>query len=259
MAKQAKNASIEITKMQTGTLEAYIVGTEPLICNRMSQKVMQELLFPKGRKGSAERATTIKHNPMREFRDSPYTSFNPKAETFLELLPSMFKRAMAGAAVDIEGIAKAQVNRLIWVRGERVAVYGIPKLMMSVTRSADMNKTPDVRTRAIIPEWACKIVVGFAHPQVNKTSVANLLASAGITQGIGDWRPEKGSGTYGQYELVAKSDATFKRIVKSGGRKAQEAAMKNPSCHDDETESLLAWFNDEIVKRGKEGLLKVVS
>jgi hypothetical protein len=27
---------------------------------------------------------------------------------------------------------------------------------MTPVRSADMNRTPDVRTRAILPEWACK-------------------------------------------------------------------------------------------------------
>ena len=113
-----------------------------------------------------------------------------------------------------------------------------------------MNRTPDVRTRVIVPEWAAKVSVSFVTPILREQGVANLLASAGITQGVGDWRPGKGSGTYGQFELVGENDARFVHALKYGGRAAQKKAMDSPEAYDRETRELLDWFGVESKRRG---------
>jgi hypothetical protein len=185
-----------------------------------------------------------------EFRDSPYRLHDENEPTLLAHLATAFKRAIANTAVDIPGAKKAQMGRLMWVEGEKIPLYGIPKMHMSVTRSADMNKTPDVRTRCIIPEWAARITVTFTVPLLKEPVVSNLLAAAGQIQGVGDWRPEKGSGTFGQFRLVSPDDPDFKRIVKEGGRKAQEKAIKDAEAYDPDTEELFAWFVSEAKQRG---------
>lgn len=249
MAKQTET-SIDIIKIQNSTIKFCVLGTTPTILNRMSEKVMRELLMPKGKKTAADKAGSLKHNPMEEFRNSPYIDEAEDAPTYLQHLASSFKNAIKSAALDMPGATKSQIGRLTWVNGERVSLYGIPQVFCSVTRSADMNRTPDVRTRCIIPQWAAYISVSFVTPLLREQGVANLLASAGITQGIGDWRPSKGSGTYGQFELVSEDDKRFTHLIKHGGRKAQIAAMKNPEAYDKETEELLAWFAEESKVRG---------
>src|SRR5690606_34742133 len=107
----------------------------PLIMNRMSQKVWQELVLPKGRKTAVEKASTMKHDPIQEYRDSPYRMDDPSAPTVLAMLPTMFKRAMGTAALDTPGAKKAQIGRLVYVEGEKIPVYGVPKVFMSITRS----------------------------------------------------------------------------------------------------------------------------
>ncbi len=62
----------DILKVTTGTFECCILGTSPLILNRMSQKAQRELLMPKGKKTAVEKATTLKHRPVEEFRASAY-------------------------------------------------------------------------------------------------------------------------------------------------------------------------------------------
>lgn len=238
-----------ITEVNKGEMTFAVLGTSPLICNRMSQKVTEILLLGGVKMSASEKGTRLKHDPIAEFRDSPYTSANPDNPTRLQLLSSMFKGAMRTAALDLPGTKKSQIGRLVYVEGDRVDVYGKPQLMMSVTRSADMNRTPDIRSRAILPEWACKITVSFIKPIIREQSVANLLAAGGITAGIGDWRVEKGSGSYGTYRLVSLDDPDFIRITKQG-RAEQDAALENPDCYDDETESLFSWFKTESVKRG---------
>ena len=86
---------------------------------------------------------------------------------------------------------------------------------MAIVRSADMNRTPDVRTRAILPRWACQITISYAIPLLKEAQITNLLAAAGFTVGIGDYRQEKGKGSYGQYSLVAPDDANYRDIMEN--------------------------------------------
>lgn len=251
MSKTTKQeTSIDIMKITNESIKFCVLGTTPLILNRMSEKVMRELLMPKGRKTAADKASSLKHNPMQEFRDSPYLDLDEKAPTYLQHLSSAFKGALKSAALDLPGASKSQIGRLTWVNGERISIYGIPQVFCSVTRSADINKTPDVRTRCIVPEWAAYVSVSFVTPLLREQAIANLMASAGITQGVGDWRTGKGSGTYGQFELVSEDDKRFTHLLKTGGRKVQVSAMENPERYDRETEELLNWFETESKVRG---------
>lgn len=249
MAKIEKQENIEIAKVQTETTPFYILGKTPLILQSMNQKALHELLMPHGKKNAAEKACSLKHDPIQEYRDAPYKDMHG-GPTLLQLLATSFKNSLKGAALDLPGAKKSQIGRLTWVEGERVAVYGAPKIFMAVTRCADINKTPDVRTRCIVPEWAARVDVSFVKPILNGVSVANLLSAAGITQGVGDWRPEKGSGTYGQFVLVNPDNADWKRIVKEGARKTQEAGLKNPVAYDDTTAELLEWVKEEANRKG---------
>ena len=250
VVKTKKEALVDIdVKISTETINMCILGTSPLICNRMSQKVMYELLMPKGRKTQAEKAGSLKHDPLQEFRDSPYTDDSPKAETLILGLATWFKSALRTAALDIPGATKSQIGRLTYVNGHYISIYGVPKIFCSITRAADIKRTPDVRTRAIIPEWACKLSVTFTTPILKGQPVLNLMAAAGVTMGVGDWRPEKGSGNFGQFRLCNEDDPEFKRVLKMG-RASQVKAMKDPEKFDVETADLLDWFNVESKRRG---------
>lgn len=256
MAKAEKSAEIQVVEMGVGEVSFCILGTRPVILNRMSNKAKQELLFPRGRKTAGDKLSSLKHDPMREFRESPYTDANENGPTLLQALSVWFKKGICCAALDVPGANKSQMGRLITALDERIALYGIPKLHMSVTRSADMNKTPDVRTRAIVPQWACKVTIRFAKPQLNDVTITNLLVAAGMLSGIGDWRNQKGSESYGSYEPVSADNPEFLHIVKTGGRKAQVAAMEHPDFYDQETEDLYRWFELEVAARGKVELLE---
>jgi hypothetical protein len=233
-----------------------LLGVTPIILNSMNSKVMQELLMPKGKKTTAERAGTLKHDPFAEFRRSPYTLPDKDAPTLLAHLSTAFKKAIASTAIDLPGAKKAQLSRLMWVEGEKIPIFGIPQIHMSVTRNSDMSHTPDVRTRCCVPNWAAIITVSFVAPILKDTVIASLLSAAGMIQGVGDWRPEKGSGTYGQFSVVDHDDKRIKEIMKLGGRAAQVKAMENPTTYDDTTRELLDWFINESDKRGFRGVGK---
>jgi hypothetical protein len=250
MPAKKKEATIEVLELKTKTLDVHIVGDTPLVYNAMSRKVREGLLFPAQKKSRAVLNTTLKHDPIREYRESVYRSISDDTETLLVFPGGGLKKAIAQAAIDIPGAAKAQIGRLSWVNEWNVSIWGIPQLLMSVVRMADVARTPDVRTRAVLPEWGAKFSITFATPQLNETTITRLTAAAGIIVGVGDWRTQKGSGNFGQFRIVdPKKDAQWKRIIKTGGREPQVAALENPTCFDHETESLLEWFKAEAARR----------
>ena len=73
---------------------------------------------------------------------------------------------------------------------------------MDVVRSADMNKTPDIRTRAFLPRWGAEIDIAFVISALSVHSIISLLANAGIIVGIGDFRQGKGKGSFGTFAVA---------------------------------------------------------
>jgi len=251
--KKKKTESVEVSVQEIKQKEVTfcLVGKSPLICNRMSQKVLQELLFPAKKKNAAERATTLKHDPLQEYRNSPYTTTDDTAPTRITMLATSFKGALRSAALEIAGATKAQIGRLTYIEGDTVSIYGAPQMLMATVRQAGMNRTPDVRTRAILPRWAASVTIQFVSPQLSTETISNLFAGAGVFIGVGDWRPEKGNGNYGQFELVPGDDKRFAEIVKTGGIAEQDAALDSPEFYDKETADLYTWFSAEAKVRDR--------
>lgn len=243
-------SEIVVVDIDHARVQFRLLGTRPIILYRMSEKAWRELLLPSRKKNAIEKASTLKHDPLAEFAASPYRN-KPGADTLLCHLSTAFKAAIRATGVDIPGASKAQLGRLTFVEGEHVDIYGIPQLLMSVVRSAGMNKTPDIRTRCIVPEWACTISIVFTRPHLTLETVGALVAAAGIMQGVGDWRPQKGSGNFGQFRIVSSKDdeKAFARIVKTGGYAVQKEAMINPAAYDEESRELLEWFGVESRRR----------
>ena len=249
-----KSGEIVIMNVEQGVIQVNILGTTPLIMLRMSEKAKHELLLPAGRKTAADKAGKAKHDVIQEFRSSMHT-VKGDGPTRLGIPTVAFKAAMRSAALDMPGTTKSQIGRLVYMPGDKAPVYGVPHLLMSVVRTADVNRTPDIRTRAILPEWAATIEVRYVKPILNDQAVANLLAASGFLAGVCEWRQQKGSGSYGSYKLVSAEDPDFRRIVATQGRVVQDAAIEAADPYDDETGELLSWYTGEAGRRG----LKVVA
>lgn len=244
--------TIEVDPLKVGAIKVWIKGRTPLISNRLAAKAMRELLCPRGKKTDADKQQTLKHDPMAEYRNSMRTRPGKGPTRVLFPTPAI-KGAMATAALETKGTNKTQIGRLIWVEGYSCDVYGVPQLFMTPVIQAGPGRTPDIRTRAIFPEWCIPVTIQFVKPQLSERTIMQLLSNGGIIIGIGDFRQGKGKGNFGAFEV--STEAQCKSIVKAGGLKEQTAAIKNPKCFDAESEELLAWFKAEVEHRGKEELL----
>lgn len=243
--KETQNVSIDIMEVKQGDLVVRVIGNSPLVLNRLSEKAKHELLNPH-KKTAVERQISFKHIPVDEFRASAHKLAN--GPSLLAIPSTAFKGALATAALDLPG-TKAQIARLSYVNDEYVHLYGIPKLYMAAVRNGDMNHTPDIRTRCIIPEWAAEFVVTFAQPMLTASAILRLIAASGVYIGVGDGRPEKGKLSFGRFRLGAYDDPEYARIVESGGRATQIAAMDAAEPYDEETAELLTWYSAEVKRR----------
>jgi hypothetical protein len=250
VAKAATNERIDIPLLRQEHARVVVVGQSPLILNAMSSKVKHDLLAPTGRKTAVQKASSMKHDPLKEFRESAVHARGDDAATEILFKAVAFKKAMMGAALDIPGAKKAQIGRLVYIEQDWVDIYGTPELYMDVTRSADMARTPDIRTRAILPMWCAAFDISFVVPTLNRTVISNLLTSAGITQGVGDFRVEKGAGNYGRFRLAEPDDEMVRLLMENSGREAQVVAFENPEFYDEESRELFNWHEAEARRRG---------
>jgi len=230
----------------------------PKLFNAVSEKAQRELLCPAGPKNRAARGSTLKHEPMLEYRNSVYRYNDDLQETRLCIPATAFKGALLSAALRMPGVMKTEIGQLVYIRSlipsrpDHIPVFGIPQMSMMVVRNADAKRVPDIRTRAILPAWCCAFRMVFTPPLLTETTCINLLGWAGMISGVGDFRQEKGKGSYGVFEIVSPGDALWKEIASTGGRAAQDAALEEPDYYDDETMRLHTWFVGEVSRRGRD-------
>lgn len=254
LPKKVQTSDVEIMEIHTRQVTFNIVGISPMIMHRFDQKAWRELLLPSQSKNRAEKAMTLKHDPVAEFRGAIYMSRNPKGPTAVHVPSGSFHNALGQAAIDIPGAAKSEIKRLTTIVDETVHLYGLPLLGCHMVRNSGINGAPDVRTRPIFRDWACQITFRFIADLVKESQLAALMGAAGHIIGIGDWRGQKG-GPWGRFKIVDKNDPDFVRITKHQGRVAQLEAIEHPQFFNEESAELISWFFDEAARREKAATL----
>lgn len=245
-----KDDTLQIDALKQGRVTLRMIGSTPFYFNAMSAKAKRSLLIGGGKKTAAEKKE-LKHDPETEFRDSIYRA--PHGDTLLCFPAPGVKAAMATAALETAGVTKAAVNRLIFLPEQKIRVWGRPFLKMDVVRSADINRTPDVRTRAFLPQWCAEVDIAFVTPTLSVHSIVSLLTNAGTVCGLGDFRQERGKGSYGTFAVTGSEDMgdwqeAWDKIT-AEGRDVQQEAMDDPVCADQDTEDLMELLEEERARR----------
>lgn len=247
--KNENDGAFHIAPIVTQTMTFHVLGLTPFLFNRQSEKAKHHLLLPPRKKNTAELEQTLKHNPLEEYRASPYIEGRTRDfPTYFHMTDGMFKGALSKAAIDIPGATKSAVGRLVSNVRETIPIWGAPTLRVDMVRQAGINRTPDVRIRCCLPEWCAVVTFSFLPQIITPASLANLFQASGRICGVGDFRVEKG-GSCGQYEIVEQDDPDFVRIQQAGGRAQQEHGWKYPEFYNDEARELCEWFDEEIDAR----------
>ena len=248
--KSAKATSTDTVHVQRIASKSYaitIVGTTGLYLHKMSQKAQRDLLLG-GKKKTAAEKQKIKHDPIQEFRNSMYFSRELSPDAAVVFPAMAIKRAMRTIAVEIDGVKGTQIDRLIYMPDEHVRLIGTPILRMDVTRSSDIGRTPDVRTRAYMPAWATQFTLHAAHPQFAQATIQALLANAGQFIGIGDNRQERGKGSFGTFVVT---EGLPDGLSVKGNKGRQIDAYEHPTVDElhGDTSALFELWGEEVRQR----------
>ena len=105
------------------------------------------------------------------------------------------------------------------------------------------NKEVDVYS-----DVGAEVDIAFVMPTLSLHSVVSLLSNAGVIVGIGDFRQEKGRGSYGTFSVTGEDSGELSDLweeITQEGRDVQEAAMNAATPYDEETEDLMEFLEGE--------------
>lgn len=176
-----------------------IEGTSPLIVHKFSEKARKMIEDKQQGKSKGGKKT---RDPEADFYGSMYTFADGNKYGF----PSGgFKAAMTRAGKQL-GYTMVDLKGWFFIvpddrDGNLVEIVGTPRMRTDMVRIG--NGTADVRYRPEFPEWGAVLRIQYNEKCISLEQLAELIALAGFSCGIGDWRPEKAAtGTFGTWRLV---------------------------------------------------------
>jgi hypothetical protein len=183
-----------------------LTGATPLLMHRWSQKAIIEMVG----KMVGQPVPRPPKDLTQEYEDSWFRNTDGQ----LAIPCRIVKAAIVNGAITTGGVtSKAELKRDLRVMGytSPIRTHGGDRRMDC--RIASNNGTPDMRSRAVIPEgWEFDIVLQFPTT-LTPDKVMSALEGAGSSIGLCDWRPERG-GDYGTFEVGVLSDGEIDRILK---------------------------------------------
>lgn len=193
-------SEISIPDVESQKMDIWVIGDTPLLCHKFSESMIQEILD----KQTGDKPTKIGRKPKdpeQEYIDSMY--YLPNGEYGFPA--ANFKQSVVGACRNVDGLSMVRAKTLFFVLGDILKLYGNPRMRRDVVRLN--GKSADIRFRGEFPKWAIKLSIKMAVGGLSPTQMAGLLQLAGQTQGVGDWRPEKG-GSMGMYHVGSEEEVS---------------------------------------------------
>lgn len=185
-----KNA-IEVKPPKFVYARFHLIGTSPLVVQRMSAKVKQQMV------ATQEEGSTSKTRKKREpknfeklYQDAKHIS----QEGWEGIHAAAIRSSMISVAI-AAGAVKEAVKRAVIVIQEGMSEDGMTPLVrihgkseMFLQGQANTNGSMDIRSRPKYEKWECYPIIRYDADVIRLEDVANLLIRAGMTAGIGEGR-----------------------------------------------------------------------
>ena len=191
---------IEIQPVKFNVLNLSIKSRSGLICNAYSEKVRRQMQDKHA--GIKKAVKREKRKPQEEYEACFY-----KLEDGSYGFPcNAFKQAAIRASKMVDGITMTDARQMFFIEADGrdvvrqipcVRIYGEP---MMRTDEVKVQQAMDLRYRPEFPQWSATLTIEYDEDNISASSIASLLYRAGLSVGIGEWRPEK-NGDFGRFEL----------------------------------------------------------
>jgi hypothetical protein len=188
-----KNQTINVPMLEKEHIKVKIIGTTPLLMEKMDMDVVERYNLKKGRKMSEkdDKLEEEKYDAKKHFTDNGKLGYPSTA----------FLKGMTEVAPYIDGLDKKRVRGSIRIIGDIIPIQFKEELKdVRWGKTSGMSKAPRKIIRPKFTEWSCELNIVYNAQNISAEQVVNLLNWAGFQMGIGGFRPEH-SGTFGQYEV----------------------------------------------------------
>ena len=193
-----KEATISIPAPNIQLLRIKIKGTTPLIFHKWSEKAKKMIKDKEG--GKAHKGREIR-DPKKEYEESFY--YNKDKQICITC--DAIKQSLVGACRSINGLPMTIVRGAVFIVGdtENLIKVDYKKKEMREDMVRVGNGSADIRYRGQLTDWNIQLLIKYNADVLTAEQVTNLVQIAGFSQGLLEWRPERG-GSFGCYEVETK-------------------------------------------------------
>lgn len=193
-----KKVEIKIKPIEVRTMNLKIVGTTPMLQEKMSEKIREQLKNLVTGKGKEK-------NKNRDLELEVKEKIHKDSKGNIGFPASGFKKAMVEAAPYLDGMDKKKAKGSFFIIGnlenDLVAIkskkYVINK---AVGRDSGINRAPREIWRPEFRDWSCVLNIKYNAMQITPDQIVELAKLAGFHIGVGSWNPQHG-GSYGTFSL----------------------------------------------------------
>lgn len=207
MAKKAAAANqVMIRPPKMKTFRVKLVGKTPLIISKFSNKAEQQIKEKQEQKAKGAKAA---RDPESEFREACYVMPGQKAGTKkckYAIPDRMIKRASVEACRFIDGMAMTFCRGAFHIMAEAGGMLELKykSMAMRTDHVRLKNGALDLRYRPEFTKWHTVVEIYYNAEAISPEQIINLLATAGVSCGLGELRPnskEGGGGSNGLFEV----------------------------------------------------------
>lgn len=202
--------SVEIQPLAYRALSFRIKGVSPLVQHQWAEKALRHM-----REKHAGKKTKT-----RDVRDAEAEAdaATYKDENGTPGIPAIaFKSALITAAHKDLGIEKTLVRKAIFTGcadPQQVLPIDYERKEVKEDLVRVGAGAADLRYRPYFYNWTCAMSLQFEPTLIQVRDLLTLIDRAGLTVGIGEWRPEKG-GEYGRF--IVDQDCAVEETTVGGG------------------------------------------
>lgn len=209
-------------------IKFWIVGDTPLITHAWSEKARREMLLKqvKGTKPGKEA-----RDPQEDFVNSLYEM----GDGAYGFPVTGIKNCILAAAHKDKGVPRTDVRAALYLDAQMirtrpalagamcdvplVRIWGsAPEMREDMVRiGSGLNKTANLSYRGQFTVWAIRVLAKFNTATITAEQLAFIVQEAGLSTGLGEWRPEK-DGIFGAFHLAsAAEELAWDRFAASKG------------------------------------------
>lgn len=197
--KKQKQVQVTIKPIEIATMELKLVGETPLLMERMSEKIREQLKNIATGKGKEKNKN---RDLEREVKEKIHRDPNNGKIGFPA---SGFKKAMVEVAPYLDGMDKKKAKGSFFIIGDLandlVSIKSKkPIINKTVGRDSGINRAPREIWRPEFKEWSCVLAIKYNASQITPDQIVELGKLAGFHIGVGSFTPQH-SGSYGMFTI----------------------------------------------------------